>query len=285
MVERSRFSSRRQEILTRAGLEMGIWEGPSPVHYSYRSGQGPAIVGLHGLGDSSLTYPEFLTTEPIRDHAVVLPDIPGFGMSPLPPDPPQESSALRGQALSVLELLDALSVDRFVALGHSMGGAVAIHLATLAPNRCMGILNLEGNLTFSDCTLSAEAVEADTKGAYAAWRAGVVPRLVEEGNTGDASITRYVMSFVMASPRSYLEAAYSLVEESTDSRLGERYAALETPRLYIHGGKSSPAETRAFIRGRGLPESFHPDSGHWPHWNARDAVAADCADFLAGLPG
>jgi pyruvate dehydrogenase E2 component (dihydrolipoamide acetyltransferase) len=135
------------EILAAAGLKRALWEeGPSPIHYLTRGGPDPTLVCLHGLGDSSLTFPEFAGTDPLRRYRVVAPDCPGFGRSPR-----FEPAAwsLRGLAQSVLTLLDALDVGGFVILGHSLGGAVAVHLARLAPFRCAGILSLEGNLTLA----------------------------------------------------------------------------------------------------------------------------------------
>ena len=177
-------------------------------------------------------------------------------------------------------MLDALKIDRFVVLGHSLGGAVGVHLAESAPERCLGILSLEGNLTPDDCALSVEAVAAEITGSYLAWRDDVIPRLRHAADAGEPGIARFLMSFHHSDPLSYLEGAHALVEESSDSELGHRYAALTLPKLFIHGGKSSPTTTRKFLREKGLEEFLHPDSGHWPHWDARDSVAQACGEFL-----
>ncbi len=279
---REDFLSLRGVLARRYGLETGVVEGPTPVHYLRRRGRGPALLCLHGLGDSGLTYPEFVATEALSECEVVIPDIPGFGVSPRREE---ATRTLQGQAEVALALLDACGDDRFLVVGHSMGGAVAIHLAEMAPERCLGILNLEGNLTFSDCTLSAEASGANTRGRYPEWRKDVVPRLVKMGEAGEEGVVRFMKSFVVADPESYLEASHALVEESSGSGLGKRYLALDVPRLYIHGKNSSPPETLEFVRNYGLDESYHAAAGHWPHWDAREDVAEVCAGFLERLPG
>ena len=98
----------------------------SPIYFYRRHGRDPVLLCLHGLGDSSLTFPEFLKTDALSPFSVVAPDIPGFGQSPR-----RETSTktLAGQTEAALELMDALEIPQFVVLGHSMGGAVAVHLA------------------------------------------------------------------------------------------------------------------------------------------------------------
>lgn len=105
------------------------------------------------------------------------------------------------------------------------------------------------------------------------------------GGAGEEGVVGFVNSFVVAAPETYLEASRALVEESTGSALGKRYLALEIPRLYIHGQNSSAPETLEFVRDHGLDESDHEAAGHWPHWDAREDVAAVCAEFLKSLPG
>ncbi len=270
-----------EDILARTGLRKAEWnEGPAPVRYLTRGGAEPTLVCLHGLGDSSRTFPEFVATPPLRGQRILAPDCPGFGLSPR-----QESAAmsLRGLARSVLDLLDGLDVGGFVVLGHSLGGAVAVHLARLAPYRCAGIINLEGNLTRADCSFSDEAVAADAEGRYAEWRDALVPRLIGEAEAGEPGKLRYVESFPLSDPESFLDLSRALVDESTGSRLGHLYTDMEIPRLYLHGGKSSAEETQAFLRRYGLSERLYPDAGHWVHWDARDEAARVSGEFLAAL--
>lgn len=75
---------------------------------------------------------------------VVNPCLPGFaGSDPLP------SGAVEMSAVSdeVVRLLDHLEVEQAVVLGHSMGGAVAIELASADPRRVLGVVYRDGVAT------------------------------------------------------------------------------------------------------------------------------------------
>ncbi len=254
-------------------------DGPVPIRFRARTGRGPVLLGAHGLGDSGRTFPELLEHRALREYAALLPDVPGFGLSPRHAP---ATLTLGGQARTLIDFAAARGVSSYVVLGHSMGGAISIAMATLDREHCAGVLSLEGNLTLSDCSLSAEAVTADANGTYDAWREALLPRYRDEGVKEPGKL-RYLESFVLADPVSFLEASRALVQESTDSDLGRRYAALDLPTLYLHGGWSTPEETATFIREQGIRSAFFPEAGHWPHWDARTEVAETCAAFLAGL--
>ena len=88
-------------------------------------GSGPALVLLHGMGASWQWWLENIPTLS-RYHRVIAVDLPGFGNSePLPP--PAEMSA---HAHTIGELLGQLGVRSATVAGHSMGGLVALEMAT-----------------------------------------------------------------------------------------------------------------------------------------------------------
>ena len=64
-------------------------------------------------------------------YRVISLDLRGHGDSDLTPD----RYTIRGLAREVLALLDGLGVDRFVPVGHSMGGMIALTLALEHPER------------------------------------------------------------------------------------------------------------------------------------------------------
>jgi pimeloyl-ACP methyl ester carboxylesterase len=81
------------------------------------------VVLIHGLGASSRwwfpLFPE-LTTAQFR---VLAPDLPGFGASPGP------LTGIPQAARAVAAAIDRMGLAKFFLVGHSMGGAVAAHLA------------------------------------------------------------------------------------------------------------------------------------------------------------
>jgi pimeloyl-ACP methyl ester carboxylesterase len=94
-----------------------------PVNY-VDIGQGPALVFIHGLAGS---WQNWLENIPhfARSHRVIVPDLPGFGSSPLP----SEKITIKGYAATVDELLDSLGIERAVVVGNSMGGFIGAELA------------------------------------------------------------------------------------------------------------------------------------------------------------
>jgi pimeloyl-ACP methyl ester carboxylesterase len=99
---------------------------------AYRmSGTGPALLLLHGIGDSSESW------LPVFDalaghHPVIAPDLLGHGAS----DKPRADYAVAAYANGMRDLLDVLGVDRATIVGHSLGGGVAAQLAYQFPERC-----------------------------------------------------------------------------------------------------------------------------------------------------
>jgi len=92
-------------------------------------GQGPALVLLHGVLLSSALW-----VHQLRDladhHRVIAVDLRGHGQSL----PGSTGSGIQTLAADVRAVLEALSVDRAVVVGHSMGGMVALELALDLPS-------------------------------------------------------------------------------------------------------------------------------------------------------
>lgn len=99
----------------------------------------PALVLLHAFPLSSVMYDRLVPLLP--DVRRVLVDLPGLGRSAdlvTGPDAPEPSVAAMADA--VLAALDAAGVDRFVVMGTSTGGYVALELAARAPERLAGLV-------------------------------------------------------------------------------------------------------------------------------------------------
>ena len=93
--------------------------------YCELAGSGEPLLLLHGLGSSSLDWDEQIGVYSER-FQVIAPDLRGFGRSSKPPGP--YSIRLFGEDISAL--LDAMSIPSCHVLGYSMGGAIALQMAT-----------------------------------------------------------------------------------------------------------------------------------------------------------
>lgn len=94
-------------------------------------GRGPAVLLIHGIGDTSDTWAELIG--PLsRDHTVVAPDLLGHGRS----DKPRADYSVAAYANAMRDLLSVLGIERATVIGHSLGGGVAMQFAYQYPKRC-----------------------------------------------------------------------------------------------------------------------------------------------------
>jgi pimeloyl-ACP methyl ester carboxylesterase len=93
------------------------------------SGSGPPLLLLHGWGATKeLMAP---LAQRLTEYRTVVPDLPGFGATPTPPQP----WGVDEYAAWVLALLDRLGIERVHVVGHSNGGRIAVALAVAHPER------------------------------------------------------------------------------------------------------------------------------------------------------
>lgn len=96
-------------------------------------GAGPAVVLLHaGVADRTM-WSEHLPSLGDAGFRAVAPDLPGFG----------EATVAEGEQApwtDVLATMDALAIDRAALVGNSFGGAVALRVAAVAPERITALV-------------------------------------------------------------------------------------------------------------------------------------------------
>ena len=97
------------------------------------AGEGPALVLIHGIGDSSATWAE-LIPDLARNHTVIAPDLLGHGAS----DKPRADYSVAAYANGVRDLLTTLGIESATLVGHSLGGGVAMQFAYQFPERTDG---------------------------------------------------------------------------------------------------------------------------------------------------
>ncbi len=96
-----------------------------------KAGSGPALLLIHGIGDSSDTWRPVV--EQLAEHyTVIAPDLLGHGRS----EKPRADYSVAGFANGMRDLLSVLEVGRVTVVGHSLGGGVAAQFAYQFPDRC-----------------------------------------------------------------------------------------------------------------------------------------------------
>ena len=103
------------------------------IHFS-SEGDGPAVVLLHGFLED-LTMWDQLAPDLARDHQVIRIDLLGHGKSKNT-GPVHE---MEEQAHMVRSVLSELGIHKYIVIGHSMGGYVALAIAELYPGEITGL--------------------------------------------------------------------------------------------------------------------------------------------------
>lgn len=103
------------------------------MHYSDTGNDDPnasVVVLLHGWPQTSACWDQLLPLLPSR-YRLITPDIRGYGLS----DKPQDGYSKRRMAADIVELLEALSIERVHLVGHDRGARVAHRFALDHPDR------------------------------------------------------------------------------------------------------------------------------------------------------
>ena len=127
----------RRAGLTRTYITAGDMRWPV-----FRSGtfkDRTVVVILHGFGVDGFSMLGIAATLSKAGHAVLLPDLPGFGAHAFhPPEALDESRMLE----AIDALATATAAERVIVIGSSMGGAMAAALAHRDPDRVRAVVLL-----------------------------------------------------------------------------------------------------------------------------------------------
>jgi pimeloyl-ACP methyl ester carboxylesterase len=93
-------------------------------------GRGPAVVLLHGFGDTGDMWAPLAATL-VKDHMVIVPDLRGMGLSAHP----DTGYTKKNQALDIIGVMDALKVQHAALVTHDIGDMVGYALAVEFPDR------------------------------------------------------------------------------------------------------------------------------------------------------
>jgi lipase len=105
--------------------------------HEYGPSDGSPLLALHGVTGHGARWQKF-AEQYLTDYRVIAPDLRGHGQSlAVPP------WTLEQHAADLLELIDSYRLDSVAVMGHSFGGAIALHLSRLAPQRIQKLLLLD----------------------------------------------------------------------------------------------------------------------------------------------
>ncbi|MGW6536941.1 alpha/beta fold hydrolase [Streptomyces sp. NPDC055051] len=235
-------------------------------------GDGPVRVFLHGLGCTAASDFAHIAAHPaLGGGRALLVDLLGYGLSDRPADFDYRPE---GQAAAVAALLDHLDLTGVQLVGHSMGGAVALHLAAARPGRIARLVVAEPNLYAGGGAFSRpvarQSEEEFVRGGFA--------RMLALADRAD-----YAARLRLADPRAVHRSAVALVEGG-DPEPGDVLAGLTMPRAFLVGEKSLPDAAAARAAAMGVPVLEVPGAGHNMMLDNPDGFATALAEALTPPP-
>jgi len=93
-------------------------------------GSGPAVVMLHGFGDTGDMWASAAVAL-AKNHTVIVPDLRGMGLSAHP----DSGYTKKGQAVDIAGVMDALNIQKSDLVTHDIGNMVGYALAVQYPAR------------------------------------------------------------------------------------------------------------------------------------------------------
>ncbi len=245
----------------------------------------PGVVFLHGFMGSAEDWAP-LTEALASDFRCLAVDAPGHGGST---GLSEESYTMAGATRLLLDLLDALGMDRPALVGYSMGGRWALYAALCAPER-FGRLVLESaspGLPSAEARAARREVDAERTARLQADLGGFLEEWYRQPLF--ASLSRHaglVEEMVRARRRNDArELGRSLGGMGTGAQpsLWGRLGALRTPALAVAGALDAKYVRLAkemAARAPRMEARVIPEAGHNTHAEAPGAFLHYLNDFL-----
>jgi pimeloyl-ACP methyl ester carboxylesterase len=255
---------------------------------------GRPVLLVHGFTADHHEVADVMPALAERGWHAVAPDLRGHGRSDHPTS--AEGYSLKIMAADVVALADALGWDRFVLLGHSMGGAVAQYVALDHPERLDGLV-LAGTfhgpvpgITMDLIQLGTWVVReagmsglADAQAARRAENPDSIAAFERLQEARPGYVEEHRARFEATSPDMWTAMAPQFVDQ--EDRL-DRLAKVEVPTAVIVGELDGTMGDDCRRLAATIPGSLLtviPGVGHVPQLEDPDAWWAAVSGFLSGL--
>jgi pimeloyl-ACP methyl ester carboxylesterase len=203
-------------------------------------------------------------------------DLRGHGRSRPAADGDYTIAAMAGD---VIAAADFLGLDRFVLVGHSMGGGVAVQTVGLYPARVAGLLLL-------DPTSDGRSIPAEQAQQMMA---------ALEGDAYRATIEQYWGPMLAPSTEAVRAGVFDSLSRTVKAAVVEPLRGLLTFDPVTPLSRYPGPMLTVITRYNELPSGYHAlvpqlphrkidGTGHWLQLDAPDAVNREIDGFLAGVP-
>lgn len=249
-------------------------------------GDGDVLVLLHGHPFDRRMWAPQLTSLSTGGRRVIAPDLPGYGQAPVAPGTVRTLPEL---AAAVVELLDALEVERFVVAGLSMGGLVAMELGLAAPDRVTAVILAATTAAGVDAAevrqREARANQLETEGLLPL-ALDMAGKLFGPAARREPDLVSGIVAMMLHAPPE--GAAAALRGRARRPPYAQLLPSLRPPALVI-AGDADPFAPEPVVAELidALPDPVVvrlPGVGHLPNLESRAAFDAAVATFLDRLP-
>ena len=269
-----------------------VKNGEATLHVRV-GGTGPAVVLIHGFGDTGDMWAP-LAAELVRDHTVVVPDLRGMGLSSHPADGYDKKT----EAGDVRAILVDLGIDHADVVGHDIGTMVAFAYAERYPEKTDRLVVMDAPVPgvppwdeivrspklwhFSFGGPDAERLVAGRERIY-------LDRFWNEF-AGDPSkideATRVHYAELYAKPGAMHSAFAQFLSFPPDAEDNRKWIAVKLvmPVLAVGGARSFGGEEAVVMRNAAVnvTDVVVADSGHWLMEEQPGVTVGAVAGFLRG---
>jgi pimeloyl-ACP methyl ester carboxylesterase len=260
-------------------------------------GSGPAVVLLHGFGDSGDMWAP-IAAKLVANHTVIVPDLRGMGLS----EHPDTGYTKKNEAVDIAGVLDHLKIDRADLVTHDIGNMVGYAFAAQYPPRVTRWVVIDAPLP----GLGNWAVQLsnpktwhfnfhgpDEERLVAGRERIFLDRFWNELSANPKAIdeaTRRHYAALYARPRAMhdaLEQFAAFSQDATDNQaLLAAHGKLSMPVLALGGEKSygSGIATELGFVASNVTGGIVPNAGHWVMEENPQATTTLVVDFIATNP-
>jgi pimeloyl-ACP methyl ester carboxylesterase len=256
-------------------------------------GQGPAVVLLHGYGETGDMWGP-LAALLVKDHTVIVPDLRGMGLSSRPPGGYDKKT----QGRDIVGLLDALKFSKVDLVTHDIGNMVGYALACEQRDRVT-------KFVIMDAPLPGIGPWDDIIKSHALWHFSFygpdAERLVkgreriyldrfwnefsaDPKHFGEASRRHYAALYAKpGAMHAGFEQFKAFDQDAIDNKAFAAKGKLTMPVLAVGGEKTFGPMMATVMRfaATDVTEAVVPNSGHWVMEENPQATIKLITDFLA----
>ncbi|HET6778294.1 MAG TPA: alpha/beta hydrolase [Gemmatimonadales bacterium] len=235
---------------------------------------GLPVVLLHSTAGSSAHWSHQLAHLRPTRRAVAL-DLRGHGRS----EPPRDGDySISSMAADVHAVVEGLRIPRFVLVGHSLGGGVALTYAGAHPDQIAGLLLLD---PIGDGTQFPSAEVQGFLSKLESDYTGTIEGYWDQITGPDSSVRERLRADLRATPRETVIGAFRAVMQFDPHPLLGRYRG---PTLSI----VTPHNNEPFSLhrlGQGFPHRIVQGTGHWIQLDKPNVVNEILDEFLDTVSG